>query len=141
MRYFIGMNIALIMALISQTVLGSLTPHIHWLPCFVPIILVYFAINASTSHLLCFTLFGGLLLDFIIGQYYGFSPLIIGIIVFMIRTQKPFLEDTSIILIAICTFFSSFLFFILGPHLFPHCASLLVLAFQLKSPYHYLGSI
>ncbi|MEM9444211.1 MAG: hypothetical protein AAGA18_02555 [Verrucomicrobiota bacterium] len=113
MRYFIAMNFAYFAALFLQTVLSTLIPQINWLPCLAPIALVFFAINAPISYLISFTIFGGLLHDFIVGDYYGFTPLIWGTIFFMARTQRPFLVEANLLLIGLCSFFASFLLYLL----------------------------
>ncbi|MEM6820948.1 MAG: hypothetical protein AAF558_03245 [Verrucomicrobiota bacterium] len=100
----------LIMAF-TQPFMPSIFGHQNWLIGFTPILLAYAALRTKDLPLVVFVLAGGLVHDLLLLHYFGFGPLLWGCTIFVISSQRPWLQDSGLVMFSIIGFVSSFLYF------------------------------
>ncbi|MEM9400116.1 MAG: hypothetical protein AAF984_07890 [Verrucomicrobiota bacterium] len=108
MKYFLAMILAHGLTLTLQMIVRDIIPFINWLPLFIPIFIVYISLNTSEHLLMPYIIIGGLINDLFTGSYLGFGPLLWGLIVFMTRSQRSYLEESIWIVKGALTFIISF---------------------------------
>lgn len=101
-----------------QLLLPGMLVNGHWLPVFVPLLLVYFGVRAKPGLLLLFIFIGGLFHDLLVDHYFGAGPFVWGIVIFMVRSQRPYLEGGRWGGRVLVTFAGSFVYLVLDRLLF-----------------------
>jgi hypothetical protein len=99
----------LIMAFL-QPFMPSIFGYQKWLIGMAPILLAYAALRTSGLPLTLFVLIGGVVHDLLLLHYVGFGPLLWGCTIFVIASQRPWLQDGGIIISVIVGFTASFLY-------------------------------
>lgn len=102
--------IYLIMAFL-QPFMPEIFGYQKWLIGMTPILLAYAALRCGGLPLSLFILIGGIVHDLLLLHYIGFGPLLWGCTIFVIASQRPWLQDGGWLVSAIVGFTASFLFY------------------------------
>lgn len=89
------------------TILGNQ----KWLIGMTPLLLAYASLRTHGLPLTAFVLIGGTVHDLLLMHYIGFGPLLWGITVFVVSSQRPWLEDAGWIVFIAIGFVASFLYY------------------------------
>lgn len=99
----------LIMAFL-QPFMPAIFGHQNWLIGMAPILLAYAALRNGGLPLTLFILIGGVVHDLLLLHYVGFGPLLWACTIYVIASQKPWLQDGGILVSIIVGFICSFLY-------------------------------
>ncbi|MEM1158666.1 MAG: hypothetical protein AAF649_02560 [Verrucomicrobiota bacterium] len=81
-----------------------------WLIGMTPILLAYAALRSGGLPLALFILIGGVVHDLLLLHYFGFGPLLWACTIFIVASQKPWLQDAGILVTLIVGFTTSFFY-------------------------------
>jgi len=101
--------IYLVMAFL-QPFMPTIFGYQKWLIGVTPILLAYAALRTSDLPLMLFILIGGAVHDLLLMHYVGFGPLLWGLTVFVISSQRPWLEEAGWVLVVAIGFIASFFY-------------------------------
>jgi len=99
----------LVMAFL-QPFMPTLFGYQKWLIGMAPILLAYAALRSGGLPLALFILIGGIIHDLLLLHYFGFGPLLWACTIFIIASQKPWLEDAGILVSIVVGFTASFFY-------------------------------
>ncbi len=99
----------LIMAFL-QPFMPTIFGYQKWLIGMAPILLAYAALRSGGLPLTLFILIGGFAHDLLLLHYVGFGPLLWACTIYVIASQKPWLQDGGILISVVVGFTASFLF-------------------------------
>lgn len=94
--------------LYSQPFAPMLWGHENWLLNLTPILVTYTALRAREFSLMLFLILGGLLHDLLLMNYVGMGPLLWGLVAFIVRSQKSWVEGGNWLFLVMITFVASF---------------------------------
>jgi hypothetical protein len=100
--------------MLLQPLVPGLFGQEHWLLNLTPVLLIYAAYRCSEPGLVVLVVAGGILHDLMMLDAVGFGPMQWGLTVFMIHSQRHWLESTSWWMIMLLSFAGSFLYFLAG---------------------------
>ncbi len=108
---------AYLVLVLLQPQLPDLLGERSWLLGLTPVLLVYAALRAPDFALMMFVMVGGLLHDLLLLHYVGMGPLLWGLTVFLVRSQRSWLGMAHWALRPPIVFVAS-LFYMVGDRLF-----------------------
>ena len=101
--------IYLVMAFL-QPFMPAIFGYQKWLIGMAPILLAYAALRTGGLPLALFILIGGVTHDLLLLHYFGFGPLLWACTIFIIASQKPWLQDGGVLVSIIVGFTASFFY-------------------------------
>jgi cell shape-determining protein MreD len=108
MRYALLMLLIFCGLLYAQPFMPALLGHENWLLNLTPLLLTYASLRAQDFSLMVFLIAGGLLHDLLLMNYMGMGPLLWGLVAFIVRSQKPWVETGNFLFLILITFVASF---------------------------------
>jgi len=111
MRPAILLTLVYLLMAFLQPFMPSIFGNQKWLIGMTPILLAYASLRTHGLPLTLFVLIGGCVHDLLLMHYIGFGPLLWGITVFVVASQRPWLEDSGWIVSVAIGFVASFLYY------------------------------
>jgi hypothetical protein len=108
MRYAFLMLLVFCGLLYSQPFVPVFLGHENWLLNLTPILVTYTSLRARDFSLMFFIILGGLLHDLLLMNYVGMGPLLWGLVAFIVRSQRPWVEGGNWFFLLLMTFVASF---------------------------------
>lgn len=108
MRYTLVLVFLYVAMAVSQPLLPPFMGERTWLLGLSPLLLVYGALRAPDFSLMLFIILGGMVHDFILLHYLGMGPLLWLLTVFVVRSQREFLQASHWSLLFVVAFAASF---------------------------------
>jgi hypothetical protein len=108
MRYALLMLLIFCGLLYAQPFAPVFFGHENWLLNLTPILITYTALRAREFSLMVFIILGGLLHDLLLMNYVGMGPLLWGLVAFVVRSQRPWVEGGNWLFLILMTFVASF---------------------------------
>lgn len=96
----------------AQPFLPSLMGRHNWLLTATPVLITCAALRLDGPLLVAFLIAGGILHDLLLPNYLGMGPLLWALTAFLARSQKPWLSEERLPLVALTGFACSFLYLI-----------------------------
>lgn len=93
-----------------QPFMPAIFGYQKWLISMAPILLAYAALRSGGLPLALFILIGGIVHDLLLLHYIGFGPLLWACTIYVIASQKPWLQDGGILVSVIVGFIASFFY-------------------------------
>jgi cell shape-determining protein MreD len=110
LRYTLSLLLIYLVMLFAQPMVPVLFNQNNWLLGLTPVLLTYLSLRAGDLALITFVIVGGLLHDLVLLHYVGMGPLLWGIVAFMIRSQRIWLEDARWPVWMVMSFAATFLY-------------------------------
>ncbi|NJK92650.1 MAG: hypothetical protein HC904_12975 [Blastochloris sp.] len=106
--YSLLMMLLFCVMLYAQPLIPPLFGHDNWLLNLTPLLLTYSALRTHEFTLMLFIISGGLLHDLLLMNYVGMGPLLWGCVVFIVRSQRPWVEGGNSLFLILLTFVAAF---------------------------------
>lgn len=108
MRYTLVLVLLYVALAIGQPMLPPLWGERTWLLGLSPLLLIYGALRAPDFYLMLFVILGGVAHDFILLHYLGMGPLLWLLTVFVVRSQREWLQNSHWSVLPVVAFAACF---------------------------------